>query len=127
MLLLLACTGDPPDTDESDTEVIVDSCHPTAECSTVTSDCLALADNQPESTFMLRMSELDFETPASLSTGITATMLKANMLPNLSDCHLDGIGTFTWLVEFDHGTDTIRTGAGYPVDDPHLGYQFVDT
>jgi hypothetical protein len=100
------------------------SCVPTAACPAADKTCIGLVDNSAQSTFGLRMSEIDFTLPAALGTGITAATIAGAVLPNIVPCDLNGTGSFSWLLQFDTTAGTLKTGGARPVSDPTKGYAF---
>ncbi len=72
------------------------------------------------------MAELDLTTPPALATGIVASILGGDIMPDDMACNLDGQGLFSWLLQFDTTAGTLKTGGARPVTDPTLGYAFDD-
>lgn len=100
------------------------ACAPSASCKVVDTDCMGLVDNTGLTQFGLRLSELDINTPAKLSTGFVANLIAGDVLPDNKPCNLTGAGTFSWLLQFDTAANTLKTGGGPPVADPSDGYTF---
>jgi hypothetical protein len=102
------------------------ACQPSAACEAVGDVCLGLVDNSGQTTFGLRMSELDLTAPAALATGIVKATFAGDVTPALPACNLLGTGTFSWLLQFDTVAGTLTTGGARPVADPAQGYAFDD-
>jgi len=119
----IGCGGD----DTTTTPPAAADCAPVAACTTVKSDCEALADNSPASVekATLRFSQLTVTGPPALATGLIATTIADDVLLHQPDCNLTGAGTFSWLMEFDKATGDLRTGGARP-SKPETGYCFVN-
>lgn len=101
-------------------------CDPTAKCTSVTSECVALADNSATATTAsLRMSQLTITKPAALAEGLVASIVGSSVVMKNADCRLNGTGLFSWLLQFDLSAKTLTTGGAPPVADPNDGYCFV--
>lgn len=103
------------------------SCSPGADCKAALPGCIGLVDNTGASTYALRMSQIGFSKPGALIGGsgspagdILAGAIGLDLLP----CNLTGGGTWSWLLQFDSGAGTLRTGGAQPVADPFAGYSF---
>jgi hypothetical protein len=97
------------------------------ECTMAKSSCIALVENAGKDQFTLRMAQLDVATPPSFATGIPGQLLAITTGLGLSQCNLDGIGTFNLLLEFNKSTKKLRIGGAKPVADPTEGYSFLNT
>lgn len=103
------------------------ACAPGAACTVADKTCLGLVDNSGKSTFGLRMSQLAIMKPAALSTGVVATVMTGAVTPDDKSCNLQGTGAISWLLQFDTGTGSLKTGGALPPTDPTQGYAFVST
>jgi hypothetical protein len=104
------------------------SCAQTAPlCTAVDSECVALFDNKGKTTFGLRMAQLTITKPDILAGVTIGKIVSDAVRMNLQQCHLNGTGTFSWLIEFNTTTGKVRTGGALPQADPTKGYCFVDT
>ena len=103
-----------------------DPCSPGASCPQVASECISLVDNSAAKQFMLRMASLTLTAPPSLTKGLVKGVVQNSVVMNLAGCNLNGGGTFSWLLQFDTATATLKAGGGTPADDPTKGYSFVD-
>jgi hypothetical protein len=113
-------TGTPPSTADG-------CCCPSKpSCQAADMDCLGLVDNSGKTRFGLRVADLRVTKPASLATGLVASVLASSIMLKNKDCFLDGSGTWSWLLQFDTALGTLTTGGAKPVADPTLGYAFVD-
>ena len=101
-------------------------CSPKASCEAAQPACIGLIDNTGAATYALRMSQLMFSKPGALTSGLLVGLLNTALLPDLPACNLAGQGTWSWLLQFDTGAGTLRTGAGLPMADPFAGYSFID-
>ncbi|WP_437581058.1 hypothetical protein [Sorangium sp. So ce887] len=95
-------------------------------CTAVTSDCVAVHDNQGATTLGLRMAQLTITKPDVLASGYVAGLVTQGLTMNLPQCNLNGTGTFSWLLEFDTTTGKLRTGGAMPTVDPREGYCFAN-
>lgn len=102
------------------------SCSPTADCGAAQPECIGLVDNAGAGAYALRMSQMTFKSPAALSNPLIADALASAMTLDLPACNLFGGGTWSWLLQFDSGAGTLRTGAAQPMPDPFTGYSFID-
>jgi hypothetical protein len=112
------------------------SCALTAPgCKPDTSECIALADNTSAPVFGLRISNLRLGAPSALTTGVISTVIANSVALDYAACPRDtsgtsvfedGLGTFSWLLEFDTAAKTLKTGGALPVADPLAGYCFGD-
>lgn len=103
------------------------ACDPACEANQgVESACIAIVDNKEATKFGLRMAQLTLEKPAGLANPLIAGVIDDGVTMNLEDCFLTGTGTFSWLLEFDTATGTLKTGGGKPQKDPTAGYCFVN-
>ena len=102
------------------------TCAPAASCHAVDQECLGLVDNAGKTRFGLRMSELDVTRPSALRAGLVGQIVAGDVLPFNEACHLDGSGTFSWLLRFDTTTGKLDMGGARPVVDAAQGYRFVD-
>lgn len=102
------------------------SCSPTADCGAVQPECIGLVDNAGAAAYALRMSQMTFQSPAALTGGIIPDALASAMRLDLPACNLFGAGTWSWLLQFDGGAGTLRTGAAQAMPDPFTGYSFID-
>ena len=100
------------------------ACSPGAGCEAAQPECIGLVDSAGASTYALRMSQLVFSGPAALSGGPVANTLAGAVGLNLPACNLFGGGSWSWLLQFDSGAGTLRTGGAQPVADPFAGYSF---
>lgn len=102
------------------------NCQPTdASCNVVKSECLALADNANQTTLGLRISQLSITLPTVLASGTVANTVGRGVTMARKPCHLDGDGTFSWLLQVDTKDGSLCTGGAKPVTDPADGYSFV--
>jgi hypothetical protein len=125
---LAGCSDDDGGTDGTTTGGQSASCAQTAPlCTAVDSECVALLDNKEKTTFGLRMSQLTITKPDILAGVTIGKIVSDAVRMNLQQCHLNGTGTFSWLLEFNTTTGTVRTGGALPQTDPTKGYCFVDT
>lgn len=97
-----------------------------SDCPAADPACVGLVDNSGKSKFGLRMAQLTFTQPASLTTGIFSTLIAGNVTDHLPKCRLTGAGTFSVLLDFDAAAGTMRLGGAKPVTDPTQGYAFED-
>lgn len=97
-----------------------------AACKAVDKECVGLTDNAGKTKFGLRMAQLDVTKPTVLSTGAVAGIVSGAVKATDAACNLTGLGTFSWLLEFDTTAGTLKTGGAKPVTDPSAGYSFVD-
>lgn len=95
-------------------------------CTAVSSDCIAVHDNQGATKFGLRMAQLTVTKPDVLAVGYIARLVAEGLTMNLPVCNLNGTGTFSWLLEFDTATGKLRTGGAMPTSDPLAGYCFAN-
>ena len=103
------------------------TCAPTGACAAVNSDCLGLEDNSAKKDQIgLRVSQLTVAKPDALKAGAVKLIVDKGVYENLSDCNVNGNGTFSWLLEFDRTNNKLKTGGAKPVTDPHAGYCFVN-
>lgn len=104
-------------------------CTPTdAECKASASRCLALIDQSQSPVFGLRMSQLTIAKPDALASGhLWGTIIGGFVQPDRAACRLSGSGSLSWLLEFDLGAGTLKTGGAFPPADPQAGYAFQDT
>lgn len=130
-LLATACGDDTTSSDSSTSGGA--GCAPGASCPQVVSECVALADNSAKDKFVLRMSQLTIARPAVFKDPTLAKILSQGVTINLASCltesghaPLKGLGTFSWLFEFDQSAGTLRTGGATPEADPSQGYCFVN-
>ncbi|MCC6554352.1 MAG: hypothetical protein IT372_15325 [Polyangiaceae bacterium] len=96
-------------------------------CTAVDSECIALVDNRGKTTFGLRMAQLVITKPDVLAGPTVGKTVSEAVRMSLQQCHLNGTGTFSWLIEFDTTAGTARTGGALPQTDPTQGFCFVDT
>ena len=101
-------------------------CAPTSTCQVADTSCLGLSDNTGKTMFGLRMAELDLTAPAALARGAVAQSVQGDVTQSDVTCNLDGTGTSSWLLQFDTGAGTLKTGGAKPVADPAQGYAFDD-
>ncbi len=102
------------------------SCSPSAGCGAAQPECIGLVDNAGAAAYALRMSQVKFTLPAALDNPVLAGAVASAMLLDLPVCNLFGAGTWSWLLQFDSGAGTLRTGAALPMADPFTGYSFID-
>jgi hypothetical protein len=95
-------------------------------CTAADDTCIGLVSNQGQTTFGLRMAEIDFTTPAKLASGLVAMVVGDAAQADVPSCNLMGEATFNWLLQFDTTTNTLKTGGAKPVADPTAGYSFDD-
>ncbi len=103
----------------------------TAPCS-MTSSCLAMADNSGQSVASLRMRKLLITAPPALAfeppnkTFVQKTVIDEGL--NLQNqCGEPGTGTFNWLIQVDTTNNMVVTGGAPPAKDPFgAGYCFVN-
>lgn len=100
-------------------------CAPSAECTTIQSECMAFADNSAADKATLRFSQLTVTRPAALSQGTVSDVISKGVFLASSACNLAGQGTFTWLLEFEKATGDLKTGSARP-STPDKGYCFVN-
>lgn len=104
-----------------------DPCSPPKVCPQVASSkCIALEDNSAAKSFTLRMANLTLTAPPSLTKGLVKGVVSNGVTMNLASCNLNGGGTFSWLLQFDTATGTLKTGGATPANDPTKGYTFVN-
>ena len=106
-----------------------------AGCKPDTSNCIALTDNRSQPVFGLRISNLRLTAPSALSSGVISTIIANTVGLNYGACSRDtsgtsvfedGMGTFSWLLQFDTKAGTLKTGGALPAADPLAGYCFDD-
>ncbi len=103
------------------------ACTPTAaECNTQIAECLPVHDNAGAPSFGLRMADLALTAPPSLTKGLVKSVIANGVTPAQPACNLNGGGTFSWLLAFDTGAGTVKTGGAKPAANPAAGYTFVD-
>lgn len=103
------------------------ACEPKgAVCKVVTSDCIALEDNSKAAKPGLRMAQLTITKPPVLAAGVVANIVGNGVQMNLSECNLEGGGTFSWIIEIDPATGMMKTGGAKPQANPSDGYCFVN-
>lgn len=125
---LAGCGGDDSGEEAATTGTPAGNCAQTNPvCTAVDSECVALVDNREEPTFGLRMSQLTITKPDILAGPTIGKIVSDAVRMNLQQCHFNGTGTFSWLLEFDSAAGTVRTGGALPQADPTKGYCFVDT
>jgi hypothetical protein len=107
--------------------VVASKCTPTeAECKGVGSRCLALNDPPEGATFALRMSQITFAQPSIFERPGTVSVIVPHLVrPARDGCHLDGQGSFSWLLRFDLDAGTLTTGGAPPPADPDAPYAFL--
>jgi hypothetical protein len=101
------------------------SCEPTAACTAVESDCIALVDNAGQDVVGLRVQYLKLVSPPALANGPVTTVITKGIELNREECSLVGQGTFSWILEFTKSTGMLKTG-GAKVSTPEEGYCFVN-
>src|SRR5262245_34385424 len=69
------------------------SCEPTAACTEIKSDCMALIDNSSAAKATLRFSQLTITGPKQLASGLVASTIAKDVLLDDADCNLAGAGT----------------------------------
>lgn len=115
-------TGDPC----VDTVPLSGGCAPSgAECNKVLSRCIALEDTCTSVKPLFRIGQLSIGKPAVFSGGAVGNLLSDAAMMNLPQCNLDGIGAFSWLIQFNLATNTFETGGAEPAADPFAGYCFT--
>ena len=119
-LVSVGCGSD----DEDGTTSTGGNCAPTAKCTTIASECIALVDNSASDKPGLRISYLGITKPDALATLFIQDLIRDGVLLDKPLCFLDGMGTFTWLLEFDKAAGQMRTG-GAPPSTPEEGYCFL--
>lgn len=72
------------------------------------------------------MSALRFTKPDAFTTGIVSGIFAGAVEPSDPKCNLNGSATFSWLLRFDLGAGTIKTGASKPSLNPAGPYAFID-
>jgi hypothetical protein len=72
------------------------------------------------------MGQITFAKPAIFTAGLVGNIVTNSLQMNLGQCNLAGGGTFSWLLEYDTATDTLKTGGAKPAADPSVGYCFVN-
>lgn len=95
----------------------------------IKSACVAIEDNSAATTWGLRMSQLTIKAPAELTAEknpVVAGIIAKGVIMNLTDCNLNGNGTFSWLLQFDSATGKLKTGGATIQADPSQGYCFVN-
>lgn len=118
-------TGDVP-TGTAETGTGGFACSPGEACEAVDRTCIGLVDNAGQTTFGLRISQLDVAAPSSLMGGIVGSIISGSVTPALPACNLTGGATFNLLLQFDTAASTLKIGGAKPVNDPAGGYSFVD-
>ncbi len=88
----------------------------------VSSDCLALVDNSGLDKFVLRLSQLVITAPPALSNVFMQGIVGDGVTINLPACNISGLGTFSFMFEFDKTTDRVRAGGALPEQNPGDGY-----
>jgi len=89
--------------------------------------CVSLTDNTSASTFGLRVAQLTFSSPSSLTGGLLGTTVaSAVKINNANSCNVIGNGSFSWLLQLDTMANTLTTGGALPVSNPTLGYSFLN-
>jgi hypothetical protein len=102
-------------------------CDPTeAVCKMAKSSCIGLTENMGKEKFALRMSQLTVTKPPPLAMGFIAGVVASAVKLNLSQCNLDGGGTFNLLLEFDKAANKLKVGGAKPLMDPTQGYTFLE-
>lgn len=92
----------------------------------IPSECVAIADNTGKTQFGLRMAQITLQKPTALTSPLVASLIEDGVTMNLPTCNLTGNGAFSWLLELDTGTGTLKTGGALPVADPTAGYCFLN-
>jgi hypothetical protein len=129
--LLLVAVGCGGGGGAGDDDVVPDAggdvaCRLPASCPAVSAECLSLVDNTDQDAATLRIAQLDVIKPATLGTGLVASVLGSGSILDLGACFEQGTGTLSWLLAWDHAAGTVRVGAARPVTDPTQGYAFMD-
>jgi hypothetical protein len=132
-LASIAGCGDDESSGTSSTGGPGGTCAPGAGCPDVASECVALVDNSGKDKFALRIGQLTVVTPMALNTGIVETVVSDGVTMNLAECKsesgftlLDGMGSFSWILEFDRATDMLKTGGADVTPSPGDGYCFLN-
>jgi len=133
-LSLVAGCGDDTGTSSSTSSSSNGGCAPGEGCPAVESECIAFADNAGKDRFALRLSQLRLTAPQGLSGDPTVrgivdkgiSLAYPGCKSETGDALFVGDGTFSWILEFDTTTGTLRTGGALPEADPNLGYCFVN-
>jgi hypothetical protein len=103
------------------------ACAPTdPSCLGQVAECSPLVDNFGGPKFALRMAHLTLASPDVFRMGVLHGILAGSMLPANGVCHLQGNGTFSWLLAFDADAGKLVTGGAKPPADPAAGYAFLD-
>jgi hypothetical protein len=109
------------------------ACAPASGCPEVASECLSLVDNSGADVFALRIAQLTVTKPDKFTDSFVRSIVYDGVTLNLPACTtqqgnplLSGMGSFSWVLEFDKTAGTLRTGGAKPVADPYEGYCFVN-
>jgi hypothetical protein len=129
-----ACEAKPGELPKPDCDDSSRSCSPSPGCAIdeakcgSTSTCLPLADNHGKSVVDLRMRRLNIATPAALSSPfIQNTVVGSGIELDAPACAEKGKGLFTWILEVDKQSGTLKTGGAPPSKDPlGQGFCFAD-
>src|SRR5262249_23402476 len=101
------------------------ACCPTdPACTAVKSQCIALADNTNQSTFALRIAQLDLTKPPGFTNPLLKGVIATGVEMNLDKCNLGGGGSFNVIMQFDKAAMTLKMGGAHPAMDPIKGYTF---
>ncbi len=76
--------------------------------------CLGLTDNSTLTRFGLRVAQLDITSPVGLSGGLFGAVLAGSIMPDDPACQLHGVGTSSWLLQFDLEAGTLEVGVALP-------------
>jgi hypothetical protein len=130
--LLTAC-GDDSGTGSGSGGAQAGECAPDVGCPTIESACVAFEDNAGKDTFALRITQLTITKPAALTDPTVKNLLSKGVTFDYPECTaisgdplFTGDGTFSWILEFDRATGSLRTGGAKPEPDPTAGYCFVN-
>lgn len=130
---LSACGDDEADGSGGSGNAGSASCAPAVGCPEVASECLSLVDNAGSDTFALRIAQLTVTKPDRFTDSFVQSIVYDGVTLNLPECTtaggnplLSGMGSFSWVLEFDKASGTLRTGGAKPASDPYAGYCFVN-
>lgn len=125
----MAAAGAAGESGTGGTGGVSDTCwpsHPSCGLSGVGQSCVAWHDNLSSSTRSFRMSMLDLAKPETLAGQfLQDNLIRKNMDLNLPMCFQEGTGLFSWLLEFDTGSQRARTGSAHVQTNPAQGYCYV--
>ncbi len=95
-------------------------------CTQFGSKCIALYDNAGKDNFALRLSQVQFFKPSAFAGGFEQGFVLTAFNPAAPECHVNGSGSSSWIVQIDRTAKTVTIGGAKPVADPVDGYSFVN-